>query len=51
MNTNPNKIFVTVVNRPNSIHVLENDFHLTGYSGNKHKFQWSYLGFQFEDMK
>ena len=38
-------MFITTVTRPNSIRVLENDFHLCGYSGNKQKFQWRYVGF------
>ena len=45
MNTNPINIFFTVVNRPNSFDVFENYFHLRGYSGNKQKFQWSYMTF------
>ena len=32
MNTNFNNIFITIVTRPNSIGVLENDFHLYGYT-------------------
>ena len=44
MNTNLNNISFTVT-KPNSDHVFENDFHLRGYSGNKQKFQWSYVGF------
>ena len=47
MNSNPNNIFFTLVTRSNNGHILENDFHLIAYSGNKHKFQWSYLGFPF----
>ena len=43
--TNLNNIFFTIVTRPNSDHVFENDFHLRGYSGNKQKFHWSYVGF------
>ena len=39
MNSNSNNIFFTVVTRPNSLHVLEIDFHLRAYSGNKQKFQ------------
>ena len=27
------------------VHILENEFHLYGYSGNKQKFQWSYVAF------
>ena len=46
MNTNLNNIFITIVTRPNSVHVLENDFHLRdGYSRNAQKFQWSYVDF------
>ena len=45
MNSNPNNIFFTVVTIPNSDHVFENDFHLRGYSGNKQKFQYSYVAF------
>ena len=33
MNTNVNNIFITIVPRPNNVHVLENDFHLCGSSG------------------
>ena len=47
MNSNPNNIFYTVVTILNSDHVFENDFHLRGYSGNKQKFQWSYVSFVF----
>ena len=45
MNTNLNNIFFTIVTKPNSDHVFEKDFHLIGYSGNKQKFQWSYVAF------
>ena len=45
MNSNLNNIFFTIVIRQNNVHVFENDFHLRGYSVNKQKFQWSYVGF------
>ena len=45
MNTNLNNIFFKIVTRSNSDHVFENDYHLRGYSGNKQKFQWSYVAF------
>ena len=45
MNTNLNNIFFTIVTSPNSDHVFENDFYLRRYSGNKQKFQWSYVAF------
>ena len=38
MHTNLNNIFFTIVIRPNSVDILENEFHLRGYSGNKQKF-------------
>ena len=37
MNTNLNNIFFTIVIRPNSVDILENEFHLRGYSGNYSK--------------
>ena len=45
MNTNLNNIFITIVTRPNSDHVFENDFYLRGFSINKKKFQWSDMDF------
>ena len=35
LNSNLNKIFFTIVTRPNGDHVFENDLHLRGCSGNK----------------
>ena len=54
MHSSPNNIFFTIVTLPNSAHVLEIDFHLRGYSGNKSNFsgvkwvfrsQWQLRGF------
>ena len=45
MNININNIFITTVTWPNNVCVLENDFHLYGYSGNKKNIQWSYMSF------
>ena len=45
MKTNLNNIFITIITIKNSVHVLEKDFHLDGYSGNNKEFQWSYMDF------
>ena len=45
MNTNLNNILFTIITRSNTDHVIENDFHLRDYSGNKQQFQWSDVGF------